>query len=134
MGNLTNVFKALKIANKRIDHIEKYNLDLANESHNKSMIIKKQQEQIESLNAQIASPMQPIVNYRFKENKIVSYCLDNETNMNELAMIDFTQEDREQFAQLIGYSVSGYGELDYVSDESYSKAANIAFDSQPKEI
>ncbi len=31
---------ALKIANKRIDELEKYNLDLANESHNKSERIK----------------------------------------------------------------------------------------------
>jgi len=31
---------------------------------------------------------------------------------------DFSQEDREQFAQLIGYSLSGFGELSYVSDET----------------
>ena len=31
-----------------------------------------------------------------------------------------------QFAQLIGYSVSGYGELSYVSEASYEAAAHRA--------
>lgn len=30
-----------------------------------------------------------------------------------------------QLAQLLGYSVSGYGDLPYVSDESYDKAAKM---------
>lgn len=42
--------------------------------------------------------------------------------MNDLACMEFSQEDREQFAQLIGYSLSGYGDLSYVSDESYDAA------------
>ena len=29
-------------------------------------------------------------------------------------MLDFAREDREQFAQLIGYSICGFGDLDYV--------------------
>ena len=29
----------------------------------------------------------------------------------------FTREDRQQFAQLIGYSESGYHDLSYVSDD-----------------
>lgn len=65
-------------------------------------------------------PTQPIENGRFKENKIVSYCLDNNTNMNDLALKDFSVEDRCQFAQLIGYSFSGYGCLSYVSEEHYN--------------
>jgi len=40
-------------------------------------------------------------------------------------MIGFPQEDREQFAQLIGYSLSGFGELDYVSDETYEVAERM---------
>lgn len=47
MSDLSNVLKALRIANKRIDELEKYNLDLANESHNKS-------SRIEQLKARIA--------------------------------------------------------------------------------
>jgi hypothetical protein len=37
--------------------------------------------------------------------------------MNKLAMMPWSNEDRCQFAQLIGYSLGGYGELHYVSDE-----------------
>lgn len=39
-----NVSNALKIANKRISELEKYNLDLANESHYKSEHIKRLQQ------------------------------------------------------------------------------------------
>jgi hypothetical protein len=42
--------------------------------------------------------------------------------MNTLSCIDFSQEDREQFAQLIGYSLCGFSDLSYVSDETYYKA------------
>lgn len=78
-------------------------------------------------------PMQPLVRdasgvVRFKENAIVRTLLDWATprgmSLNELAVMDFSQEDREQFAQLIGYSVGGYGELSYVSDDSCEKAAS----------
>ena len=77
-------------------------------------------------------PMQPVEFdargvIRFKENKIVSYLLDLSTNgnkggMNQIAVMPFSQEDREQFAQLIGYSVSGYGDLSYVSEDTIAKA------------
>ena len=76
-------------------------------------------------------PIQPVEDdgtgvIRFKRNKIVRFLLDWATSrgcsMNELAMIEFTDEDRQQFAQLIGYSLSGYGELSYVSDEAYATA------------
>ncbi len=57
---------------------------------------------------------------RFRENKIVRFLLDaGPFDLNQLAMMNFEDEDREQFAQLIGYSVGGFGELDYVSDEVY---------------
>lgn len=42
--------------------------------------------------------------------------------MNHLAREDFPREDREQFAQLIGYSLDGFGTLSYVSDEVYAAA------------
>lgn len=68
-------------------------------------------------------PIQPIVDSRFVENKIVSYLLDNGgICLNKLAVLDFSDEDRAQFAQLIGYSLSGYGDLSYVSDEAYDSA------------
>ena len=73
-------------------------------------------------------PIQPLVKSKddvvcFKENAIVRFLLeDGRNDMNRLARIPFSQEDREQFAQLIGYSLGGFGELDYVSDEIYNRA------------
>lgn len=61
---------------------------------------------------------------RFKINKIVEYLLDTHPNvdMNTIALKGFTGDDRQQFAQLIGYSLSGYGDLSYVDDDSYRAA------------
>ena len=71
-------------------------------------------------------PIQNIEEGRFVDNKIVSYLLEaGGIGLNDLAVMDFDNEDREQFAQLIGYSVSGYGNLSYVSDASYSAAEKI---------
>ena len=78
---------------------------------------------VEALNLAINKPMQPLIDKRFKENKIVRHCLDaGGTDLNKICMIDFSIEDREQFAQLIGYSLGGYGDLSYVTDESYNRA------------
>ena len=64
---------------------------------------------------------------RFKENGIVRYLLDaGPFDMNQLAVLPFSDEDREQFAQLIGYSLSGFGELHYTSDVVYQAAWEIA--------
>ena len=59
---------------------------------------------------------------RFKENKIVRYLLDShpEVDLNKLAVGDFSQDDRQHFAQLIGYSVSSWGTLSYVNDDNYA--------------
>lgn len=63
---------------------------------------------------------------RFKDNAIVRYLLDWATvrgmSLNELAQLPFSNEDRVQLAQLIGYSLSGFGELSYVSDAAYARA------------
>lgn len=70
-------------------------------------------------------PMQPIVvdengTKRFKANAIVRYLVNHGSiNLNDIAALEFSQEDREQLAQLIGYSIGGFGELSYVSDETY---------------
>ncbi len=75
--------------------------------------------------AKARHPPQPIVKdvrgtLRFKQNAIVRHLLDNGgIDLNQLGMLPFSKEDRSQFAQLIGYSVSGYGDLDYVSDREY---------------
>ena len=81
-------------------------------------------------------PIQPIEEdeqgtVRFVPNKIVQYILDNGgIDMNQIAFKaqtgdGFSQEDQEQFAQLIGYSLSGFGDLSYVSDETYYAASKM---------
>lgn len=77
-------------------------------------------------------PMQPVVVtergiLRFRQNSIVYYLLDHGgIGLNQLAMQSFPREDWMQFAQLIGYSLSGYSELSYVTDESYEAACELA--------
>jgi hypothetical protein len=72
-------------------------------------------------------PVQPIIvdkegAVRFKRNAIVAYLLDtHRITMNDLALMPFDAEDREQFAQLIGYSVSGFAELPYVRDKTWER-------------
>ena len=68
-------------------------------------------------------PMQPISldevgTPRFRKNAIVCWLLDaGPFDMNQIAMLPgITQEERMQFAQQIGYSVSGFGDLSYASD------------------
>lgn len=73
-------------------------------------------------------PMQPLVIddqgvIRFKQNKIVRALLDTgKLNMNDIAVLDFPLEDRIQFVQLIGYSVSGAGDLSYMPEDLIAKA------------
>jgi len=74
----------------------------------------------------LAMPLQPIFNGRFIPNKIVMMLLDRApVDLNGIACMDFTQGEREQFAQLIGYSISGFGELSYVSEETYTTAVKM---------
>lgn len=76
-------------------------------------------------------PIQPLVEdskgvVRFKKNQIVSDLLDfaqeRGFGLHEIARGKYEREDREQFAQLIGYSHSGAGDLGYVSDEVWQAA------------
>lgn len=54
---------------------------------------------------------------RFKKNAIVNFLLEKGGfDMNALARMDFSDEDRRQFAQLIGYSVDGYNDLTYAEE------------------
>ena len=76
------------------------------------------------------NPIQPLMKdangvVRFKGNAIVQHLLDTHPtcDMNRLACMDFTDDDQQQFAQLIGYSLSGYGDLSYVDDRAYATAA-----------
>jgi hypothetical protein len=76
-------------------------------------------------------PIQPLYEtesgvIRFFQNKIVCDLLDFATErgfgLNEMACRDYSQDDRIQLAQLIGYSLSGFGDLSYVDDQTYSAA------------
>lgn len=79
------------------------------------------------------NPIQPLAKdahgvQRFKENEIVRHLLDTHQtcSLNTLALINFSNEDWQQFAQLIGYSLSGYSELSFVDDEAYNEACYVA--------
>lgn len=81
-----------------------------------------------SAHAHLPHPTQPIYLDdkgvgRFKPNRIVRTLLDTgKLDLNDLGCMEFSREDREQFAQLIGYSVTGFGELSYTSDEVYEES------------
>ena len=81
----------------------------------------------EDKRAKLKHPMQPFADdgndiVRFKQNKIVRFLLDNGPyDVNQLAIMTFSREDREQFAQLIGYSVCGFGELGYTRKKTWKK-------------
>lgn len=79
-------------------------------------------------------PIQPLEKdnlgtLRFKSNAIVRHLVDfgrtHGCGLNELASMKFSNEDREQLAQLIGYSLSGFSDLSYVSDETYEAASEM---------
>ncbi len=76
-------------------------------------------------------PTQPIVLVhgvvRFKVNAIVRYLLDaHPGGLNMLGTLIAADEDRRQLAQLIGYSVSGYGDLPYVDEEECARVDALA--------
>ena len=70
-------------------------------------------------------PLQPLIRdkdglERFKKNDIVCFLLDHGPfDMNTLAGMNFSTADREQFAQLIGYSLRGFSELSYVNNRTF---------------
>ena len=78
-------------------------------------------------------PIQPVEKdqsgkTRFRMNAIVDYLLEEARrvglcDLNKLATMDFSDDDRAQFAMLIGYTLSGFSELSYVSNETYRRAA-----------
>ena len=78
-----------------------------------------------------AHPMQPIVRVasvaRFKRNAIIDWLFQTgKISLNEIAATPMPQEDRDQFWQLLGYSVSSYCDLSIISDASKDRATAIA--------
>lgn len=88
----------------------------------------------------MSQPMQPIAIdpfgvVRFRSNNVVVFLLDEcmegrKTDMNRLSVMfqngGFQPDDWEQFLQLIGYSVSGFGDLGTVRPETVEAADKIA--------
>ena len=77
-------------------------------------------------------PMQPIHfdpngTARFVENRIVRWLLDaGPFDMNQIMCLPgISIEEFVQFAQLIGYSVSGFGDLSYIPPEIVEEADGI---------
>lgn len=90
-------------------------------------------------------PMQPIEfdsddgTPRFKGNAIIKYLLElarrsKTCDMDLLGMMPFSIEDRQQFAQLIGYTLCGYLELPYVENTpTYDAVLKIVEELNRKE-
>lgn len=93
----------------------------------------KSQKQSQSRN-----PLQPVELVdgvmRFKRNKIVDRLVDiaqrHGYSLNEIVTDYYegvySQDDMEQLAQLIGYSICGFHEISYVSDETAQLASIVA--------
>jgi hypothetical protein len=81
-------------------------------------------------------PMQPIVRdgegvIRFKGNAIVNWLFETgKLNLNEVSALvrrgTFPEEDYVQLTQLLGYSVSGWGDLSTSPPEMVEEADRIA--------
>lgn len=76
-------------------------------------------------------PMQPIELdshgvARFRSNAIIEHLFTTGAlDLNALPVMDFSDADRMQIAQLLGYSVSGFGDLSYASDDVVAQADAI---------
>ena len=82
--------------------------------------------------------MQPVQMFgsvaRFKSNAIVRFLLDRGGfDLNDLAAMEFSDDDQEQFAQLIGYSVDGFCDLPYVCAWHRELAEGWAKEAMSKE-
>lgn len=90
-------------------------------------------------------PMQPILPpdengiVRFQANAIIRHLFNNGTiDLNLIGRLPFDNDDRTQLAQLIGYSVSGFGDLSYVDRTTVAAAdamvANPTIDERDARI
>jgi hypothetical protein len=72
-------------------------------------------------------PRQPLITdpqgvVRFKANAIVRFLMDccaqgRRVDLNDIAALPFSDEDRRQFHQLLGYSQAGYWDLPFAERE-----------------
>lgn len=92
-------------------------------------VLRKEIERRKKEKRQLRSKDQPLIRdkhgaIRFKANKYVDHLAHGK--LNDLALLDYPQEDYEQLMQLIGYSLSGYCELSGVSEKSKDRAERKA--------
>ncbi len=80
------------------------------------------------MNEEAKFPPQPLHELdgvrRFKANAIVMHLLNHAEpglNLDTLDRLHFEVEDRRQFAQLIGYTLTGYGALSYVNADEFNR-------------
>jgi len=60
---------------------------------------------------------------RFRENRLIRLLLEaGPFDLNQIALMAFSDQERQQLAQLIGYSVSGYGDLSYAEGDPTARA------------
>lgn len=63
---------------------------------------------------------------RFRANAIVKFLMNfawgKGVGLSELRDMPWSQEDWDQFCQLIGYSLDGYHEMSFLSDEAKVRA------------
>lgn len=88
-------------------------------------------------------PLQPVMTdrdgtRRFVENRIirdlVEFSAMHGRGMHAIAEGDYTDQERQQFAQLNGYSIRGYGELSYVDDIAYEQACAQSDGENPEHV
>lgn len=76
-------------------------------------------------------PMQPIEYVgeviRFRSNAIIDRLFrEGIIDLNQIALWQVPLADKEQFWQMLGYSVSGFGDLSFVRAKTIRKADRIA--------
>jgi len=83
------------------------------------------------------NPMQPMTTnqdgyHYFKANEIVKYILiASQVNIDEiLCDPKFTDDDKRQFMQLVGFSLNRYGDMSCVDTEAYEIASVMADDPE----
>lgn len=93
----------------------------------------RDQKERRALAEAVPHPMQPLYvdengTVRFKPNRLIDWIVteSGRITLNDLAVLTaqhgWPAEDHEQLAQLIGYSVSGFGDLSYVRKKTLKKA------------
>ena len=71
----------------------------------------------------VRHPQQPVVQVdgidRYLQNDIIAWLFDTgKIDLNAISTMGFKTADQCQLAQLLGYSLSGYGDLHYTKEDN----------------